>query len=199
LGTLGGTFGSATGLNDAGEIVGVATTPDDVAAHAFFWSNGVMQDLGTINGDECSVAYHINARGQVVGTSGDRCLEVHAFLWQRGGPILDLNDLIPSESGLVLTAGEFINDGGEIAASGVLANGDHHAILLIPCDEKQGDSDDCRAPAQKGNGSSTMPAFRVTESPAQRQQTLSEGLARIRARLARRYYIRPGETRNSKH
>jgi hypothetical protein len=26
----------------------------------------------------------------------------------------------------------FINDRGEIAATGVLPNGDHHAILLVP-------------------------------------------------------------------
>jgi hypothetical protein len=35
----------------------------------------------------------------------------------------------------MLTAGEFINDRGEIGASGVLPNGDHHAILLLPCDQ----------------------------------------------------------------
>jgi len=198
LGTLGGTFGSATGLNDAGEIVGWATTPDE-AAHAFFWSNGVMKDLGTVKGDGCSVAYHINASGQVVGTSGDGCNEVHAFLWQRGGPMMDLNDLVPSGSGLVLTAGEFINDRGEIGASGVLPNGDHHAILLIPCDDKQGDTDGCRDSAQNANGSPTRPAFLAAESPAQPKQTPSERVAGIRARLARRYHIfSPGALSNSK-
>ncbi len=111
LGTLGGTFGSATGLNDAGEIVGLATTPDDWHSRVFLGQR-MMKDLGTIKGDGCSVAYHINAGGQVVGTSGDGCNEVHAFLWQRGGPMMDLNDLVPSGSGLVLTAGEFINDRG---------------------------------------------------------------------------------------
>jgi hypothetical protein len=50
--------------------------------------------------------------------------------------MMDLNDLVPSGSGLVLTAGEFINDRGEIGASGVLPNGDHHAILLLPCDQR---------------------------------------------------------------
>jgi len=200
LGTLGGTFGSATGLNDAGEIVGWATTPDDMGPHAFFWSNGVMQDLGTVKGDGCSVAYRINARGRVVGASGDGCDEVHAFLWQRGGPIMDLNDLVPTGSGLVLTAGEFINDRGEIGASGVLPNGDHHAILLIPCDDKQGDTDDCRDSAQKGNGSPTGPEFRAAASPDQLNRTPQERLARIQSRLARRYHIfSAGAPRNSEH
>jgi probable HAF family extracellular repeat protein len=199
LGTLGGTFGSATGLNDAGEIVGFATTPDDVATHAFFWSNGVMKDLGTVKGDQCSVAYHINAIGQVVGTSGDGCNEVHAFLWQHGGPMIDLNDLVPSGSGLVLTAGEFINDRGEIGGSGVLPNGDHHAILLIPCDDKQAETDGCRDAAQNANGSPTRPAFLAAESPAQPKQTTSEMVAGIRARFARRYQVfNPGAPRNLK-
>ena len=43
--------------------------------------------------------------------------------------MMDLNDLVPSGSGLVLTAGEFMNDRGEIGASGVLPNGDHHGII----------------------------------------------------------------------
>jgi hypothetical protein len=29
----------------------------------------------------------------------------------------------------------FINDRGEIAATGVLPDGDHHAILLVPVDK----------------------------------------------------------------
>jgi probable HAF family extracellular repeat protein len=145
------------------------------------------------------VAYHINAGGQVVGTSGDGCDEVHAFLWQRGGPMMDLNDLVPFGSGLVLTAGEFINDRGEIGASGVLPNGDHHAILLIPCDEKQGDTDGCRDSAQNENGRPSAPALRAAESPAQQRQTPSQMVTGIRARLARRYRILiPGAPRNSK-
>ena len=180
LGTLGGTFGSATGLNDATEIVGWATTPDD-AAHAFFWSNGVMKDLGTVKGDGCSVAYHINAGGQVVGTSGDGCNEVHAFLWQRGGPMMDLNDLVAAGSGLVLTAGEFINDRGEIGASGVLPNGDHHAILLIPCGD-QCQSESFSTDSKNVEAIPNRPlnlAVGTKQNPSQ--------MAGLRARLARQY------------
>ena len=142
-----------------------------------------MQDLGTVKGDGCSVAYRINARGQVVGASGDGCDEVHAFLWQRGGPIMDLNDLVHTGSGLVLTAGEFINDRGEIGASGVLPNGNHHAILLIPCDDKQDDTDDCRDSALNENGSPTGPAFFGAGSADQLNRTLKKRLAQIRVRL----------------
>jgi len=48
---------------------------------------------------------------------------------------VDLNTLIPSNSGFYLLTAEFIADNGEIAALGLLANGDQHAVLLIPCDE----------------------------------------------------------------
>ena len=181
LGTLGGTFGSATGLNDAGEIVGFATTPDDVATHAFFWSNGMMKDLGTVKGDGCSVAYHINAGGQVVGTSGDGCDEVHAFLWQRGGPMMDLNDLVPSGSGLVLTAGEFINDRGEIGASGVLPNGDHHAILLLPCDQRC-DSESFSDGSERSDLLSVAPRKAATST-----QNRVEMLTQLHTRMARRF------------
>jgi probable HAF family extracellular repeat protein len=180
LGTLGGTFGSATGLNDASEIVGVATTPDE-APHAFFWSNGVMKDLGTVKGDGCSVSYHINASGQVVGTSGVGCNEVHAFLWQRGGPMMDLNDLVPSGSGLVLTAGESINDRGEIGASGVLPNGDHHAVLLIPCE------DQCQSESFL-NGSERSDLLLVApRKAATSTQNRVEMLTQLHTRMTRRF------------
>jgi probable HAF family extracellular repeat protein len=86
--------------------------------HAYKWRRGVLKDLGTISGRlSSSVAYHINARGEVVGTSGNHCDEVHGVLWQHGSPLMDLNDLVPAASGMVLTAGEGINDRGEIVAS----------------------------------------------------------------------------------
>jgi len=45
---------------------------------------------------------------------------------------MDLNSLIPAGSGVELTKATRIADSGEIAAQGVLANGDEHAYLLIP-------------------------------------------------------------------
>jgi hypothetical protein len=98
---------------------------------------------------------------------------------------------------LVLTAGEFINDRGEIGASGVLPNGDHHAVLLIPCGDKQGNADGCPDFVQNGNGNPTRPAFLAPESSAHLKQTTSESVAEVRARLARRYHVSsPGAPRN---
>ena len=152
LGTLGGSFGYATELNDKDEVAGGATTTDDEEFHAFFWRKGVITDLGTVGDDTCSVAHSMNARGQVVGTSGDCAgtFELHGFLWQKDGPMLDLNEFVPLGSDLVITDGETINDRGDIAGSGLLPNGDFHAVVLIACGEDQPD-DGCREVDEERN------------------------------------------------
>jgi len=144
LGTLGGSFGTATWTNDAGEVAGGATTKSDQAFHAFFWRDGRMTDLGTVGDDTCSVAHFMNATGLVVGTSGD-CegeFEKHGFVSVRGGGMVDLNAFLPPGSELTITDGETINDSGEIAASGRLPNGDLHAVVLVPCTDR--DNPGCR-------------------------------------------------------
>jgi len=50
LGTLGGTFSIAYGINDRGQVDGFATVPGDGATHAFVWKNGPLVDLGTLGG-----------------------------------------------------------------------------------------------------------------------------------------------------
>jgi probable HAF family extracellular repeat protein len=148
VGTLGGDNGNAESLNDARDVVGEADLPGPSGSqlhHAFLWRRGVMTDLGTQDGDPCSLALSINSRGQVVGGSTDcnTLLNGHAFLWEHGGPMVDLNSFVPASSNVTLTVATLINDRGEIAAQGVLPNGDTHAILLIPCDEAQRDSNGC--------------------------------------------------------
>ena len=50
---------------------------------------------------------------------------------------MDVITLFPAlSSGLQPGGACCINDLGEILATGPLPNGDHHAMLLIPCDEK---------------------------------------------------------------
>ncbi len=146
LGTIGGTFGVATWLNDAVDVAGGATTVADEEFHAFFWRDGVMVDIGTVANDTCSVVHFMNSRGEVSGTSGDCAgeFERHGFIWQPGGSMIDLNDFVPPGSDLTITDGETINDCGEIAGSGMLPNGDFHAVVLIPCDTGHGDSEGCQ-------------------------------------------------------
>jgi probable HAF family extracellular repeat protein len=50
---------------------------------AFLFENGVMTDLGTLPGDNQSIAQGINNRGQVAGYSAPDSSVWHAVLWTR--------------------------------------------------------------------------------------------------------------------
>jgi probable HAF family extracellular repeat protein len=144
LGTLGGDNASALWVDDAGDVVGYADVPNPPGCngltcvhHGVLWKHGAITDLGSVDGDPCSRALGINARGQIVGFTAAVCggAATHGFLWENGGPAIDLNTLVPPGSGLSLVEAIYINDRGEIAGNGVLSNGDTHAFVLIPCGE----------------------------------------------------------------
>jgi len=147
LGTLGGEDAAAIALNDAGDVVGQAGLPGSVSCdqwpvHAFLWRKGVMRDLGSLYGIQFSTGLSINARGQIVGNVGDE--SGVATLWEDGGPLVDLNTLIPSNPGLTLFNALYINDRGEIAAQGVLPDGvTVHSFVLTPCDENHPGVEGC--------------------------------------------------------
>jgi probable HAF family extracellular repeat protein len=150
LGTLGGQDGESRWINDAGEAIGWAALPIPCPGcgrrevhHATLWRRGRIIDLGVAPGDRCSVAEGINSESQVVGASGVCNGAVNAFLWEKGGPMLNLNALIPSGSPLHLTDAVSINERGEITGTGVLPNGDVHAFLLIPCESDREDGEGC--------------------------------------------------------
>lgn len=139
LGTLGGNFGTAEMINDHGVVVGGSTLPGDTQLDAFLW-DGSMHDLGALDG--CSYAFAVNAQRQVVGNWGGQYCAEGAFLWEDGGPMVDLSTLLSSASGLVLLVVSN-NDRGEIAGIGVDASDNGHAIVLVPCDENHPGLWDC--------------------------------------------------------
>jgi probable HAF family extracellular repeat protein len=66
LGLPGYQGSEALGINNSGQIVGMAYTPSELG-HAFLYSDGTWTDLGILLGDECSYASGINYSGEIVG------------------------------------------------------------------------------------------------------------------------------------
>src|SRR5438477_106006 len=70
LGELGGTAGSANGINDRGWITGTDNLTGDVTSMASLWVNGSTIPLGTLGGPNSAVAWPVqNNNGVIVGMS----------------------------------------------------------------------------------------------------------------------------------
>lgn len=146
-GSLGGDYAGAEGINDHGVTAGWAYLAGNTIFHAALWRRvGKITDLGVLGEGQCSFASSINAKTQIVGASiTDDCNfdnNSRAFFWE-GGAIFDLNTLIPAGSALHLQWARSINDRGEIAGTGLDADGNVHAFLLIPCDKNHSGIDGC--------------------------------------------------------
>jgi probable HAF family extracellular repeat protein len=138
LGTLEGGYESvANAVNSKGQVVGLFTntTPDPDSmfgsgyqTRAFFWQNGVMQDLGTLDTGADAQATLINNRGQVVGVSytssspSAGCenlgltLTTDPFIWEEGKGMRDLGNF-----GGTCTVAFDLNDLGQIVGTSNLA------------------------------------------------------------------------------
>lgn len=125
LGTLGGTESRAISINNNGQIVGSANLAGSNRPHAFLYSDGKMSDLGTLDGSE-SVATCINNKQMIVGTSGTR-----AFLYSQG-TMIDLLTLVSPESNWKSLTPRCINNGDQIAGTGVRPDGLLHIFLMSP-------------------------------------------------------------------
>lgn len=113
LGTLGGPYVNATGLNNLGQVCGFGQT-STYAQHGFFWSNGTFTDLGNN-----FFAAALNDSAAIV--AGD---EIYS-----GGTVQNLNNLVPAGSPQIDSA-TGINDNGQIVADAPAATG--QAVLLTP-------------------------------------------------------------------
>jgi probable HAF family extracellular repeat protein len=124
LGTLDGNTSNATGINNAGQVIGNTSTVGFAGFRAFLWQNNQMQDLGSLGGPS-SVAYAINGLGHVAGRSDPAGGgPSHAFLY-RDGVMQDLGTLFGTSS-----AAAGLNDADDVVGSATL-DGDSigHAFL----------------------------------------------------------------------
>jgi probable HAF family extracellular repeat protein len=140
LGTLDGLSSFALGINNSGHVVGKADSfvleTGQPAIHAFLYSNGQMQDLGSL-GYACltddsgrkdcyerSIANDINSRRQIAGISTTASGQTHAFLMTKGS-MVDLGTLGGRQSWA-----QAINDSGQVVGTSLNQNDTaYHAFL----------------------------------------------------------------------
>jgi probable HAF family extracellular repeat protein len=125
LDSLGGTFGSAGGVNDAGVVVGWSARGDGVVRATAWNPKGPAVDLGSL-GDPwngCSAATAINSSGVAVGESCTAGAGVRAARFRGPGEIDDLGSL----GGYARAQG--INDAGMIVGYSVIPSGIFHAFV----------------------------------------------------------------------
>ena len=111
LPSLGGTYGQAQAINNAGQIVGYSYSAEGELL-PFLYSGGTMTALA---GSGFGEALDINERGWVVGS-----YNLDAYLW-RDGVGHNLNTLVaPDQAGRwTLLSAQGINEGGQIVGYGL--------------------------------------------------------------------------------
>jgi len=131
LGTLGGRTSWGLGINNRGDIVG-ASEATSGAWHAILIRDGEMIDVGSYMGaNTVSTARAINDAAQIVGEYTSQInAATRPFLLQ-DEEWIDLNELLPANSGWILKGANDINNAGEIVGTGSL-NGMDRGFILRP-------------------------------------------------------------------
>jgi probable HAF family extracellular repeat protein len=185
LGTLGGSNSEASMMNDSGEVVGGSQLKGDNQYDAFLW-DGKMHDLGALGSSNCAYAFSINSQRQVVGNSGSNCGS--AFLWEDGGPMVDLSTLVSPKPDFTSLGVININERGEIAGFAINAEGEGRAVQLIPCDENHPDVAGCDYSLVEPATMVEVQPANITKTPVASTNKLSpvEVMARFRSLTAAR-------------
>lgn len=127
----------ANDINDSGVIVGIFTAANGTQQAAQWLTAGAAQPaLPTIlplpTGFTGGAANRINSNGVVAGSISSAS-NSHAVIWDVSNTVKDLNNFIPTGSGMVLSEATAINDAGQIAGNMTpLSGGPLHSFLLIP-------------------------------------------------------------------
>ena len=122
LGTLGGRGSAAYAINDDGIIAGWAQRADGIQ-RAVAWGPRGIVDLGSLAKDSCSVAYGINSKGVIVGSTCTVAAGVRAARFRAP----DLIDDLGSFGGTTVALA--ISDSGLIVGYSYLPSGAYHGFL----------------------------------------------------------------------
>lgn len=189
IGTLGGPFSAAFGVNNEGKVVGESSPTSSEPSHAVVVDpKGKMTDLGKL-GTGNTAALAINNKGTIVGQGADGFNVSRAFV-SDGLTLTDLNTLIDPIKGFSLISATAINDAGQIAAYGRFANDPveiYHEILLSPI--ALGVESILPVPTPTPDGNMPIPSALLQPSPVPEPATITlfaciAGVVLIRSRLS---------------
>jgi probable HAF family extracellular repeat protein len=147
LPTLGGKSGAAYMINSRGQAAGVSENarwdpacppPQRYQFKPVLWTDGSVQELPTVAGDQDGIAFTVNDNGQVVGASGmctafnpitlNSLQPLHALLWENGRPT-DLGNLGGTGHGGGISASSINNQGQVVGSSDLPGDKSFHAFL----------------------------------------------------------------------
>ncbi len=125
LGTLGGLYSYAVGINDRGEVIGNSERAPggDRLFFPFLWTDGKMVEL------EALYASFVNTASSALNNCGE--LVLGGQLYQPGQGLQDLSGMIPAEARWYELQTLGISDRGQIVGYGVF-EGRYRAFLMSP-------------------------------------------------------------------
>ena len=125
LGTLGGTYSEAFGIDATGRIAGSSSTASG-EFHAFRSTTGTtLVDINSLGGNS-SAALGMNASGQIVGQAVNAQSQYHACYWSGSGSMQDLSTLGGTQS----QANDISDSGIIVGDSSTTNNASYHAFII---------------------------------------------------------------------
>jgi uncharacterized membrane protein len=124
-----GSDGTAYSINDAGAVAGSIVTGAGLRQPVLWWRGQLVQ-LDPLADRPHAEATDINSAGFAVGFGERDDGLTRAMIWINGSPV-DLNSIVPNDTGWLLQMAVGINDDGVIAGWGDF-DGERRAFLLAP-------------------------------------------------------------------